>query len=245
MTVDNFVYYGLYPFRRGRNFYYLEDHSVSLNDKGIFTSNLIFDLSKDTIEIPIGFLRVAGSLRLKGEKDLVLPLHRVLLQNQYYAVKVNKFSRVLTIFGQSNSYIQIVRINNTFYYGSCCMIMDNDFNLLYMTTAEVDVNNKTIVKYNCRISPKVFEPDRKNNIVESRIIKLLMPSCANWEAPTNNFNYAFGADDLNSRETKARIIIEDMECFKTKAAPPSTNVINTASIRKVLQDNFSAIENGY
>ena len=244
-SLDRFISSATSPFYNHK--YYNLDHldsRISNNKNNVFNKNLIVDITKDEIEIPVICRRdyeeiIIENLPSKDIEKIVTPLY---ISKDYLLLKT--FNGVIkkSFDSYNNKLIlnKIITTKNDIYYGGFGLILDNSLEPLMMCSlkARPKENKLEYYKMICRVSPKVFAEPTK--LINKGIISKLIPLY------TNN-NIWFPAIDKIFRFTtinmyvRVEVIINDFNEFFTTPVAPTPGKSNSADFNKCLNDNIEDI----
>ena len=224
--------------------------SLSLDTNNVYKLNLVVDITKDEIEIPVvartHFESVIYS-KLLGDcnnvEKLILPLY----DNSRSQSRRTFDSILRQIFCNThyNERLQkIVTNKGDIYYGGKGIILDENFNPLLMCTLltkiiDYDEVGKRSLYYRpiCYVHPKVFEEPTK--LINKGIITKLIPFYSNTEINSPvNYNSVF----INGYESKkVKIIIDSFDRFFVRPVKPAPSTCSNEVLNECLVDNIEDI----
>ena len=246
-SLDRFISSATSPFYNHKyyNLGYL-DSRISNNKNNVFNKNLIVDITKDEIEIPVICRKdyeeiIIENLSSKDIEKIVTPLYKSedsLLLKTFNGVIKKSFDNY------SNKLIlnKIITTKNDIYYGGFGLILDNSLEPLIMCSlkARPKENKLEYYKIICRVSPKVFVAPTK--LINKGIISKLIPLYTNnniW-FPAIDKCFRFTTINVASR---VEVIINDFNEFFTTPVAPIPGKSNSADFNKCLNDNIEDILN--
>ena len=131
--------------------------------------------------------------------------------------------------------------NGATYYGLPGVIFDSQFNILFMMTAtlKLDENNRLVLLgHNCRISPSVFQ--HQEGVIEKTIVKKIIPYCTSHIVGEQDFPYIFFESIV--RNKPIRVVIDDVSSdFIHSVVPPKISECTPQVIHDILNHNMSQL----
>ena len=182
-----------------------------------------------------GFLLANLDENRKGEVPIIL-INDILYYFEYdkylipltaydHPIKRSQISTILKDFvlrkAKEVTLNKVQTSKDDIFYGATGIILDKDYNPLYLNTVELDANNRVINKLIYHISPRIFE---KDGIVQKTIVKNFIPGIANFEI-SNYFRISSNCTYAKNI-TKSIIIDDSIDKFISKATPPSNINVN-------------------
>lgn len=246
-SLDRFISSATSPFYNHKyyNLDYL-DSRISNNKNNVFNKNLIVDITKDEIEIPVICRRdyeeiIIGNLPSKDIEKIVTPLYiseDSLLLKTFNGVIKKSFDS----YNIRNKLIlnKIITTKNDIYYGGFGLILDNSLEPLIMCSlkARPKENKLEYYKMICRVSPKVFAAPTK--LINKGIISKLIPLYTNNSIWFPAIDKSFGFITINVA-SRVEVIINDFNEFFTTPVAPIPGKSNSADFNKCLNDNIEDI----
>lgn len=221
---------------------------LSLDNNEVFKKNLIIEVDKDEIEIPVIVrrhceLEILSSLNISDSniKNIIVPLY----DNALYTAKRTFDTIIKYIFTRVKYNARLQRIitgTDKVYYGGNGIILDESYTPLLLCTLlakvvyDKDKKDNSISYHRpiCYVNPKVFlEP---NDLINKGIIKKIIPYYTN-----NNIYYPIDSLFRNNLYTnKVKVVIDNFDRFFTEPVKPTSTCSND-TLNECLIDNIDDI----
>lgn len=214
-----------YEFFVAHSFITYSRNSLSVDyfnfESGSLNKAFCIDLRGDIAEIPAFLVNESKKALNAGCTELISPITNL---DWELPIKKNNFS-ALASSSIINSIGKTVSIKDYLYYSCPGMIMDNNLNILFMTTMMLNTTDQSITEYRCRISKKLYED------MESPVAKLvhtkLLPLYATYQVTRMN-----GSFDVD-------IIIDTMPDIIIKTEEPSAENTNNEVLNDIIYNHIN------
>lgn len=222
---------------------------VDLGRNNLFRIFLRVDLSGTEIEFPTitgKDSRDTITFNIRNENkidDIAIPLFET--QSHYERRTANSIFRLFQSMRDSDRLLKVITNKGEVYYGNKGLILDKDFNILFLTTIQGSIHENRLVYTKARvyIHPKVFGSE---GLLEKGLIKTVIPAFTTTGVETsmprtvdNRINYYVTEKTTNGEIRRlvkplAEIVIADVsERFLVKPAKP-----NPATFHKDAVNDF-------
>lgn len=204
-----------------------------------FTKFISIDLTGDLFEIPALYVLPALHVRNLGYDKLVIPLD---LSSTSFK-KISMASSILYSVGaftHSNGLLKIITSKENIYYGNRGIILDENFNPLFLTTyviEKADTNSYKVRQVNCRVPHEVFQ--RQDEVIPKTIYKKLIPL---YGVSTFQIPYIPGPGNfINfSAVNKVQVIIGEMPEIIVNSNTPEPSSATDEEFARILRDNIDS-----
>lgn len=200
-----------------------------------FPAFLTVSLQGNDIEVPVCMISHFFKARNKGFDKLVFNLlhgtDNMGVRTFHHKTATAIFKRFAEASMCTTRIAHIVTAKGNHYYGNRSIIMDENHDLLMMTTVKIHFNENGAFELTdpiCHLSYKVFE--HSENMVEKTIIKYGIPA------------YSGEAVDMtcNGRWfiAKPKILIDHYDHLITKPVPPKISETSIEQFNKTILDTY-------
>lgn len=207
--------------------------NVSIDDNA-FPAFLEVDLRGDEIEVPFFLLSPIIRVKFKGYDKLVYNLVNGYDNNNLRTFRHKTINTILGKFIEaSESPIRIAHIvtsKNLHYYGNHGIILDQNYNPLFVATIMLKIGNGTPKIYHptCKLSYKVFENSQE--IVEKTIIKQAIPMFSSCRANVDYSHYNY--------EENVELSITNLESMVIVPNRPTMVSASTNAFNSIILNNY-------
>lgn len=234
---------------------------VGIGDNNLFNLFLRVDVSKSIVEVPTA-ARINTEYVLDNKVKyptfeefgyLAVPLFET--DTPYTRRTANTIFRLFRQASMSDRLLKVITNKDEVYYGSNGLILDKDFNILFITVLEASVNEEekkvAYDKARVYIHPKVFGHE---GLLEKGIVKTLIPAFTtkgvlirDTSRVHNNINYYTKEETLKGIvrtlvRPLAEIVIADVsEKFLAKPVKPNPVTFNKETVNDFLLAHINEI----
>lgn len=234
---------------------------VGIGSNNLFNLFLRIDVSKSVVEVPT-VARINTEYILDNKikyqsykefSDLVIPLFET--DTPYIRRAASAIFRVFRQTKLSDRLLKVVTNKDEVYYGNRGLILDKDFNILFITILEasLDEEERKVIHNKARvyIHPKVFGHE---GVLEKGIVKTLIPAFTTkgvlvkeTSRAHSNINYYTKEETLKGIvrtlvRPLAEIVIADVsEKFLAKPVKPNPVTFNKETVNDFLLAHINEI----
>lgn len=204
-----------------------------------FTKFISIDLTGDLFEIPAIYAPIAIRVRSLGHDKLVIPLDLSSMSFKNTSLASSILNSIGS-FNHFNGLLKIITSKENIYYGNRGVILDENFNPLFLTTyviEEADTNSYKVRQANCRIPHEVFQ--RQDEVIPKTIYKKLIPlyGVSTFQSPY----IPMPADSINfSAVNKVQVIIGEMPEIVVSSNTPEPSSATDEEFTRILRDNIDS-----
>lgn len=227
---------------------------TTLDNHNVFNRLFVIDVSSDEIEIPV-FAKsaVESVVRDKLEFPYVSHVNKIIIPmyvNTYTQSRRTADSIVREFFSgvNFNKRLQKVITNKgEVYYGSKGIILDKDFNILFLCTLacrRTEYGGRQVMSYYkpiIHVSPQVFL--RSECLIEKSILKKIIPFYI-----SQNIDPVWADTDFFSdipEGTKPQILIDDVSKLIESPVKPTPQKCSDDVLNQILADNADDVLNQF
>ena len=199
---------------------------------------LMFDVTYESSEVPTVCGRAYENLlpKITEPGTVVIPMT---VDNNWFSASgaetiLKRFSRQPANNGRL---VKVVTPKGETYYGNNGVILDKDFNPLFLSTKVINcVNDNRISRHistgqtTVYLSPRVFTDDQ--GIINKALAK---KGIAFYLSNSISMSY------WNNENVRAKVVIDDMSKFFKKVERPDVNTLSTESFTEVLKENIDEV----
>ena len=224
---------------------------TTLDNHNAFNKLFVIDVSSDEIEIPVFAKSAVESVIRDNLKypeiyhvnKIVIPMY----VNAYTSLKRTADSIVLDFFSKTNFNQRLQKIvtnKEEVYYGNKGIILDKDFNILFLCTLackKIEYRNRQLMSYYkpiIHVSPQVFL--RSDSLIDKSILKKIIPFYVSQNISVST-NIGF-VDDI-PEGTKPQILIDDVSKFIETPVKPTPQKYSDDALNQILVDNVNDVLN--
>lgn len=224
---------------------------TTLDNHNAFNKLFVIDVSSDEIEIPVFAKSAVESVIRDNLKypeiyhvnKIVIPMY----VNAYTSLKRTADSIVLDFFSKTNFNQRLQKIvtnKEEVYYGNKGIILDKDFNILFLCTLackKIEYKNRQLMSYYkpiIHVSPQVFL--RSNSLIDKSILKKIIPFYVSQNISVST-NIGF-VDDI-PEGTKPQILIDDVSKLIETPVKPTPQKYSDDALNQILVDNANDVLN--
>ena len=224
---------------------------TTLDNHNAFNKLFVIDVSSDEIEIPV-FAKSAVESVIRDnlkypEKHHVNKLVIPMYVNTYTSSKRTADSIVMDFFSKTNfnqKLQKVVTNKEEVYYGNKGIILDKDFNILFLCTLackKIEYRNRQLMSYYkpiIHVSPQVFL--RSDSLIDKSILKKIIPFYVSQDiSVTTNIGFV---DDI-PEGTKPQILIDDVSKLIETPVKPTPQKYSDDALNQILVDNANDVLN--
>lgn len=150
-------------------------HFANLENGRVFSHLMSIDISGDTFEVPLFARSLAVNAKRKGYTEVVIPM----FNNTSFGLTTRKMAGVILYSFLNTKFINrlsgIISASGHIYYGCPGLILDENFNPLFMLTVQVSFGNGNAraTKCICRIPQSVLS--HQDELIPKTIYKKIIP----------------------------------------------------------------------
>ena len=224
---------------------------TTLDNHNAFNKLFVIDVSSDEIEIPVFAKSAVESVIRDNLKypeiyhvnKIVIPMY----VNAYTSLKRTADSIVLDFFSKTNFNQRLQKIvtnKEEVYYGNKGIILDKDFNILFLCTLackKIEYKNRQLMSYYkpiIHVSPQVFL--RSDSLIDKSILKKIIPFYVSQNISVST-NIGF-VDDI-PEGTKPQILIDDVSKLIETPVKPTPQKYSDDALNQILVDNVNDVLN--
>ena len=224
---------------------------TTLDNHNAFNKLFVIDVSSDEIEIPVFAKSAVESVIRDNLKypeiyhvnKIVIPMY----VNAYTSSKRTADSIVVDFFSKTNFNQRLQKIvtnKEEVYYGNKGIILDKDFNILFLCTLackKIEYRNRQLMSYYkpiIHVSPQVFL--RSDSLIDKSILKKIIPFYVLQDISVST-NIGF-VDDI-PEGTKPQILIDDVSKLIETPVKPTPQKYSDDVLNQILVDNVNDVLN--
>lgn len=225
---------------------------TTLDNHNAFNKLFVIDVSSDEIEIPVFAKSAVESVIRDNLKypeiyhvnKIVIPMY----VNTYTSSKRTADSIVVDFFLKTNFNQRLQKVvtnKEEVYYGNKGIILDKDFNILFLCTLackKIEYMNRQLMSYYkpiIHVSPQVFL--RSDSLIDKSILKKIIPFYVSQDINSVGTNIGF-VDNI-PEETKPQILIDDVSKLIETPVKPTPQKYSDDVLNQILVDNANDVLN--
>lgn len=225
---------------------------TTLDNHNAFNRLFVIDVSSDEIEVPV-FAKSAVESVVRGKlkfpyishaSKIVIPMY----VNTYNMVARTADSIMNIFFSRTNFNQRLQKITTNkgeVYYGGKGIILDKDFNILFLCTIvcrRMEHRGEQVMSYYkpmIHVSPQVFL--RGDSLIDKSILKKVIPFYVSHNIDSVSTQAYFRSDIPEG--TKPQILIDDVSKFIENPAKPTPQKCSDDVLNQILADNADDVLN--
>lgn len=236
----------------GTAVYDVSNTETTLDNHNAFNRLFVIDVSSDEIEVPV-FARSAVESVVRGKLGFPYINHASKIVIPMYVNTYNMAARtadsIMNIFFSRTNFNQrlqkITTNKGEVYYGGKGIILDKDFNILFLCTIvcrRMEHRGGQVMSYYkpvIHVSPQVFL--RGDGLIDKSILKKVIPFYVSHNIDSVNTHACFRSDIPEG--TKPQILIDDVSKFIENPAKPTPQKCSDDVLNQILADNADDVLN--
>lgn len=225
---------------------------TTLDNHNAFNRLFVIDVSSNEIEVPV-FARsaVESVVRSNLEFPSISHIGKVVIPmyvNTYNMAARTADSIMNIFFSRTNFNQRLQKITTNkgeVYYGGKGIILDKDFNILFLCTIvcrRMEHRGRQVMSYYkpvIHVSPQVFL--RGDGLIDKSILKKVIPFYVSHNIDSVNTHAYFRSDIPEG--TKPQILIDDVSKFIENPAKPTPQKCSDDVLNQILADNADDVLN--